>query len=262
MTSTLSRRAGVLALIAATTAGLSGCAGVIGAKMTYDDTEKGKITDIVFAGEGDDVTVTTAPVTETTIRRVISQATNPGPSYQLQGTTLTIASSCGMHCRASYEIKTPPGVKVHGKSGSADIRLDGVADTDLQITSGDLTVTNATGPVQIRATSGDIRVNDAKGSVKIQSTSGDIEALNAGGPVEIRLTSGDVQASLATPNSVTAHTTSGDVTVNVPQEGKYKLITSHGSGDLNIEGLENDSSSKNVIDVRAASGDVTVASAS
>jgi len=32
--------------------------------------------------------------------------------------------------------------------------------------------------------------------------------------------------------------------------------------DLNTQGLESDATSKNVIDVRAASGDVTVASAS
>ena len=262
MTTTLIRRAGVLALIAATTAGLSGCAGVIGAKMTYDDTEKAKITDIVLAGGGGDVTVVTAPVTETTIRRVIRQATNPGQPYQLQGTTLTLDTVCGAHCSVSYEIKTPPGVKVHGQMGSGDIQLNGVADTDLQLTSGDLTVANATGPVQVRATSGDIHVNDAKSSVKVQSTSGDIEALNAGGPVDVRVTSGDVQVSLAAPNSVTAHTTSGDVTVRVPVEGEYKLITSHGSGDLNIQDVQNDSSAKNVIDVRAASGDVTVASAS
>ena len=260
MTTTLIRRAGVLALIATTTAGLSGCAGVIGAKMTYDDTEKGKITDIVLAGGGGDVTVTAAPVTETTIRRVIHQATNPGKSYQLQGTTLTLDMACGIHCSVSYEIKTPPGVKVHGQLGSGDVHLDGLADTDLQLTSGDLTVTGATGPVQIRATSGDIHVNDAKSSVKVQSTSGDIEALNAGGPVDVRVTSGDVQVSLAVPGSVTAHTTSGDVTVDVPQDGKYKLVTSHGSGDLNTQGLESDATSKNVIDVRAASGDVTVAS--
>jgi len=262
MTTTLIRRAGVLALIAAATAGLSGCAGVLGAKLTYDDTEKGKITDIVLAGGGGDVTVTAAPVTETTIRRVIRQATNPGKPYQLQGTTLTLDTVCGMHCSVSYEIKTPPGVKVHGQLGSGDLHLDGVADTDLQLTSGDLTVTNATGPVQVRATSGDIHVNDAKSSVKIQSTSGDIKALNAGGPVDVRLTSGDVQVSLAAPNSVTAHTTSGDVTVNVPQDGKYRLTTSHGSGDVTVRGLENDASAKNVIDVRAGSGDVTVASVS
>ncbi|WP_030438551.1 DUF4097 family beta strand repeat-containing protein [Actinoplanes subtropicus] len=262
MTTTLIRRAGVLALIATTTAGLSGCAGVIGAKMTYDDTEKGKITDIVLAGGGGDVTVTTAPVTETTIRRVVRQASNPGTPYQLQGTTLTLDTICGMHCSVSYEIKTPPGVKVHGRLGSGDIRLDSVADTDLELTSGDLTVTNATGPVQVRATSGDIHVNDAKSSVKVQSTSGDIEALNAAGPVDVRVTSGDVQVSLAAPNSVTAHATSGDVTVNVPGDGKYKLVTSHGSGDLSIQGLENDSSAKNVIDVRTGSGDVNVTSVS
>jgi len=260
MTTTLIRRAGVLALIATTTAGLSGCAGVIGAKMTYDDTEKGKITDIVLSGGGGDITVSSAPVTETTIRRVIRQATNPGKPYQLQGTTLTLDTVCGMHCSVSYEIKTPPGVKVHGQLGSGDVHLDSVADTDLQLTSGDLTVTNASGPVQIHATSGDIHVNDAKSSVKVQSTSGDVEALNAGGPVDVRVTSGDVQVSLAAPNSVTAHTTSGDVTVDVPQEGKYRVLTSHGSGDVTVEGLQSDASSKNVLDVRAGSGDVTVAS--
>ena len=261
MTTTPFRRAGVLALIAATTAGLSGCAGVIGAKMTYDDTEKGKITDIVLTGGAGDVSVTsTADVTQTTIHRVIRRATNPGESYKLQGTTLTIDTSCGVNCSVSYEIKTPAGVKVRGKERSGDMRLDGVADTDLEVTSGDMTVTGATGPVQIRATSGDIRVIDAKSSVKIQSTSGDIQALNAGGPVDVRVTSGDVQVSLAVPGSVTAHTTSGDVTVDVPQDGKYKLVTSHGSGDLNTQGLESDATSKNVIDVRAASGDVTVAS--
>ena len=262
MTTTLIRRAGVLALIATTTAGLSGCAGVIGANMTYDDTEKGKITDIVLTCGGGDVTVSAAPVTETTIHRVIRQATNPGKSYQLQGTTLTLDTVCGIHCSVSYEIKTPPGVKVHGKLGSGDIHLDGLADTDLELTSGDLTVTGSTGPVQIRATSGDIHVNDAKSSVKVQSTSGDIEALNAGGPVDVRVTSGDVQVSLAAPNSVTAHTTSGDVNVDVPRDGKYKLITSHGSGDLNLQDVQNDSSAKNVIDVRAGSGDVTVTSLS
>jgi hypothetical protein len=262
MTTSLIRRAGVLALIATTAAGLSGCAGVIGAKLTYDDTEKGKITDIVLAGGGGEVTVSTGPVTETTIRRVVHQATNPGKSYQLQGTTLTLDTICGINCSVSYAIKTPPGVKVHGQLGSGDLHLDGVADTDLQLTSGDLTVTNATGPVQVRATSGDIHVNDAKSSVKVQSTSGDIEALNAGGPVDVRVTSGDVQVSLAVPNSVTAHTTSGDVTVSVPQDGKYKVMTSHGSGDVTVNGLASDASSKNVIDVRAGSGDVTVASVS
>jgi DUF4097 and DUF4098 domain-containing protein YvlB len=261
MTTTLIRRAAVLALIAASTTALTGCAGVIGAKMTYDDTLKSKVTDIVLTGgAGDVVVTTTANATETTIHRVIRRSTNPGESYKLDGTTLNVDTSCGMNCSVSYEINTAPGVKVRGKERAGDIRLEGVADTNLEITSGDLTVSDATGPVQIKATSGDIKVLNAKGSVKIKSTSGDIEALDAGGPVEIGVTSGDVHVSLTAPNSVTAHSTSGDMTIGVPAAGKYKLVTEAGSGDVHTDGMTSDATSKNVIDVRVASGDVTVAS--
>ncbi|WP_433376492.1 DUF4097 family beta strand repeat-containing protein [Actinoplanes sp. CA-142083] len=260
MTTTLIRRAAVLALIAASTTALTGCSGVIGAKMTYDDTLKAKITDIVLTGGAGDVVVTTSEVDETTIHRVIRRSTNPGESFKLEGTTLNIDTSCGMNCSVSYEINTAPGVKVRGKERAGDIRLEGVADTDLEVTSGDLTVSDATGPVQIKATSGDIKVLNAKGSVKIKSTSGDIEALDAGGPVDIGVTSGDVHVSLTAPNSVTAHSTSGDMTIGVPATGKYKLVTNAGSGDVHTDGLTSDATSKNVIDVRVASGDVTVAS--
>ena len=261
MTTTLIRRVGVLALIVASTTALTGCAGVIGAKMTYEDTLPSKVTDVVLTGgAGDVVVATTAGVTETTVHRVIRRSTNPGESYKLDGTTLTIDTSCGANCSVSYEINTAPGVKVRGKERSGDIRLEGVADTDLEVTSGDLTVSDATGPVQIKATSGDIRVLNAKGAVKIKSTSGDIEARDAGGPVDIGVTSGDVQVSLAAPNSVTAHSTSGDMTITVPADGKYKLVTNSGSGDVHTNGLTSDATSKNVIDVRVASGDVTVAS--
>jgi putative adhesin len=261
MTSTLIRRAGVLAVIAASTTALTGCAGVIGAKMTYDDTEKAKITDIVLTGGSGDVVITTGNVTETTIHRVIRRATNPGNPYTLDGTTLNIDTTCGPDCSVSYEIKTPPGVNVRGKERSGDIRLDGVAATDLQLTSGDVTVANATGAVAVQATSGDIEVVDAKSSVKVHTTSGDIRATRVAGPVEVRLTSGDVDVELTAPNSVTAQTTSGDMSVVVPP-GKYKVLSHSASGDENLNGLTSDATAKNVIDVRVTSGDITVASTS
>jgi DUF4097 and DUF4098 domain-containing protein YvlB len=260
MNPTLIRRAGVLALVAATTTTLTGCAGVIGAKMTYDDTEKTKITDIVrTGGRGDVVVTTTAAAGATTIHRVVRRATNPGESYKLTGTTLTIDTSCGVNCSVAYAINTAPGVKVHGKQHSGDVRLDGVADTDLEVTSGDLTVSEATGPVQIKATSGDIKVLGAAGPVKIKATSGDVVATDLAGPADVSITSGDVHVSLTKPNSVTAHATSGDMTIEVPT-GSYKLVTSAGSGDVHTDGMQSDATSKNVIDVRVSSGDVTVAS--
>jgi hypothetical protein len=258
MTTTLIRRAGVLALIAATTT-LTGCAGVIGAKMTYNDTEKAKITDIVLTGSAGDVQVETGPFTETSITRVVRRSSNPTEPYKLEGSTLTIDASCGMHCSVSYLIKTAPGVAVHGELHSGDIRLDGVGATQLQVTSGDLTVSHATGPVQVRATSGDIKVLDAQSTVKAQATSGDMQVIDAAGAVDVRVSSGDVNVVLTKPNSVTAQATSGDIQVTVPQ-GSYKLLTHAGSGDVDVHGMESDSTSKNVIDVKVGSGDVNVTS--
>jgi DUF4097 and DUF4098 domain-containing protein YvlB len=262
MTTTLTRRAGVLALIAATAATtLTGCAGVLGARMTYDDTEKTKITDIQIEGTSGDVTVRTGKATETSIKRIIRRASgDPGESYRLDGSTLMIDTSCGNNCSVSYEIVAPAGVKVGGELRSGDIQLDSVADTDIKLTSGDITVMNATGPVKLRATSGDVRVVNAKSTVDIQSTSGDINAMDITGAMNLRVTSGDINAVLSAPASVTAQTTSGDVRLAVPS-GSYRILTSAGAGDTEVQGLTSDPDAKNVLDLRTANGDAMVVAA-
>ena len=260
MTTTPLRRAGALTVVAAATAALAGCAGALGARMTYNDTEPTKITEIVLSGGDGDVSITTAAVTETTIRRVIQRSSNPGESYRVTGSTLTIDSSCGHGCSVSYEIQAPTGVAVRGGLRSGDIHLSDVGAADVRVNSGDLTVRNATGPVQLRATSGDIRVLDAKSTVQVQSTSGDVEAMNIGGAVDLRVTSGDITAKLATAASVTAQTTSGDIDVLVPS-GSYRIVTNTGSGDAGVVGLTSDPAAKNVIDVRTGSGDARVSAA-
>jgi len=258
MTTTVLRRAGVLVLIAATATTLSGCAGVLGAKMTYDDTEKGKITDIVLTGGGGDVKITTAAVDQTTIQRVIRRTTNPGESYKLSGTTLSIDTSCGLNCNVSYDIRTPPGVKVRGNLDSGDVVLAGVADTTVQVASGDVMVTDATGPVKVEATSGDIEVLRSHGTVDAVATSGDIRTIDAQGAVTARATSGDVQVHLSTPTSVTADVSSGDLDITVPP-GSYHIVNrGSAGGDASITGLTSDPASKNVLDVKADSGDMHI----
>jgi hypothetical protein len=259
MTTTLIRRAGVLALIAATTT-LTGCAGVLGAKMTYNDTEPAKVSDIVLSGAGGDVTVTTAAVTQTTVTRVVRRSSNPGESYHRTGTTLAVDTSCGPDCSVSYQIQAPIGVTVRGRLGSGDVHLDGVAATDLEVTSGDLTVTDATGPVKLRTSSGDVRVANAKGTVQVRTTSGDIEAVEDDGPLDLHASSGDITARTAAVRSVTASTTSGDIALTVPA-GAYKIVTSVGSGDTDVHGMTSDNAAKNVIDLRAGSGDVNLGTA-
>jgi hypothetical protein len=257
MTTTIARRAGILAVATAAATTLTGCAGVLGAKMTYVDTVKTKITEIRVNGGSGDVVVNTGAVTETTVKRVVRGTANPGDSYRTDGATLVLDTACGRNCSVSYEITAPVNVAVQGRLRSGDLLLTGVGSTDLQLTSGDVTVREPTGPVKVRGTSGDIRVRDAKSSVTAQTTSGDIHALNASGALDLKVTSGDINADLSAANSVTAQTSSGDVRVQVPA-GSYRVSTHTGSGDAALVGITDDPAAKNAIDVRTGSGDATV----
>jgi DUF4097 and DUF4098 domain-containing protein YvlB len=157
----------------------------------------------------------------------------------------------------SYQIQSPPGVNVRGNLDSGDIRLNGIGTTDVQVSSGDVTIDNAGGPVKVKATSGDIQVLHAKGTVTTNATSGDIRVVDPGGAVSVRATSGDVQVHLATPTSVLADVTSGDIDISVAP-GTYHVITRNHSADTSLHGLADDPASKNVLDVNADSGDINI----
>ncbi|WP_127504907.1 DUF4097 family beta strand repeat-containing protein [Actinoplanes solisilvae] len=263
MTTTLARRAGVFALIAATAATtLTGCGGgVFGARMTYNDTEKAKITEIRFDGQSGDVIVRTDKVTETSIKRIIKRSSgDPGESYRVEGSTLVVDTDCGHNCSVSYEIVAPAGVKVRGELKSGDVQLDSVADTDIELTSGNIDVTEPTGPVKLRATSGDMRVTNAKSTVDIQTTSGNITATEVAGAMNLKVTSGDIDAALSAPASVTAQTTSGNVNLRVPS-GSYKINTVAGSGETEVQGITSDPNAKNELNLRTGSGDATLVAA-
>ena len=256
-----SKRALTIVLLAAASAAvLAGCGGV-GARLTFSDTEKVKVTEIVMTGGSGDVTVRTAAINETRINRIVHHNADPGQTYRLDGTVLHIDTNCGHDCSVSYEIEAPTGVAVRGELRSGDVGLTGVGATDVTLTSGDIMVRGATGTVQAQSTSGDITVMDSKAAVTIQATSGDIRAMNVGGgPVSARVTSGDVDVKLTEANSVTAEANSGDVNVIVPA-GSYRVGADTGSGDDRVVGIVNDPSAKNVINVHTGSGDATISAA-
>ncbi|GAA4585362.1 DUF4097 and DUF4098 domain-containing protein YvlB [Actinoplanes octamycinicus] len=253
----MSRRIATLVLAAASVAALAGCDGVVGATMTFNDTEKTKVTDIVLDGGSGDVLVTTGNVTETKIKRVVRGGNGSSTTYQLSGTTLTLPTSCGIDCRISYEVQAPTGVKVRGKVSSGDVTLSDVGAVDITLTSGDVRVDGSATPVKIKATSGDVDIVRAPG-VTVEATSGNIAAREITGPVTARVSSGELDLQLATAASVTAEVASGDLMLLVPA-GSYR-INQHvnGSGDAAIHGITNDPKSPNVLDLRARSGDLTV----
>lgn len=253
MTSHLSR---VILLGAASVTVLAGCGGV-GARLTFNDVEKVKVTEIVLTGASGNVDVRTAAVTETSIQRIIHRNSDPGQSYRIDGTVLHLDTDCGSDCTVDYVVEAPAGVAVRGELSSGDLALTGVGRTDVTVTSGDIAVVKATGPVNAKATSGDVTVLDSAAATTAESTSGDVRAMNVSGPVSATATSGDVDVKLSTPGSVTARANSGDVTVIVPP-GSYQVRADAASGDAAIMGLVNDPAAKNVIEVNASSGNATV----
>jgi hypothetical protein len=260
MNATLFRRVGAAALVAAAAAALAGCGGGggTGAKLTFNDVEKAKVSQIVLDGSSGEVVVRTSPIDETRITRTVHTGSDPGVSYTLVGSQLRLGTSCGHDCRVSYDIETPPGVAVTGALTSGYVALNGVGSADVRVSSGDVEIRGATGPVRARSTSGDVTVSDSTGPATLQATSGDIRAVRMSGGVTAAATSGDINVKLDSPTSVTATASSGDVEVVVPA-GSYQVRTHPGSGNVRLDGVTNDTTAKNVLDLGSSSGDVKVA---
>ena len=256
MTTTLTRHAGAVLLVPVTVAALTACGGM-GARLTFTDTVKGKVTEIAMQGASGDVTVHTAAGTETTITRVVQHRSDPGPSYRMEGTVLRIDTICGPDCTVSYDITAPPGVAVTGGLTSGDVRLTDVKSADVTLTSGDIEVHGATAGVTARSRSGDMGVTGVKGAVTLEAGSGDLRATDLAGPVTARTGSGNIDVTLTAPANVTVEASSGDVRVTVPA-GAYQVRADTGSGDANV-GIDNDPTATNVLNIRTRSGDVTIA---
>jgi hypothetical protein len=260
MTPTLARRAGAVTLIAATTAALAACGQGIGARLTYDDTEKVKVSEIVLAGGSGDVTVTTAAIADTRIKRIVrSNGADPQASYRLDGTVLTLDTNCGPRCSVSYEIQAPTGVAVTGRLGSGDIGLTDVATADFTVGSGDVYLERATGAMSVKTGSGNITAVGLRGPVTLVAGSGDVQAMDLAGGAAVRAqtASGDVDVMITEAAPVTARAGSGDVALTVP-EGPYRVKSQHGSGEAELVGITDDPTAKLQIDVQTGSGDVRV----
>jgi hypothetical protein len=260
MKSRLIRRAGAATLIAAVAAtALTGCGGGIGAKLTFDDTEQAKVTDIVVAGNSGDVAVSTAAGTQTRIKRVVhSSGQDPEQSYTISGSTLSVDTACGRNCSVSYEIQAPAGVKVRGNLHSGGIALVDVAAADVSVTSGDIRLERITGDVTAKASSGNIDAHALSGATNLSATSGNVTGLEltGGKPLTVEASSGNIELHLMQPASVTARVSSGNVDVYVPN-ANYKIRDDTGSGEFTTN-LHNDDSSANVINVRTGSGNVKI----
>src|SRR4051812_36957705 len=106
--------AGVLAL--------TGCFATPQARLDFSDTEQAGITEIRITGGSGDVAVRTSARADTSIRREVRyRGGEPGRTYRIEGSVLSIDTNCGRDCGVSYDIEAPAEVAVTGRTTSGDV---------------------------------------------------------------------------------------------------------------------------------------------
>ncbi|MEU5671612.1 DUF4097 family beta strand repeat-containing protein [Micromonospora sp. NPDC047753] len=238
---------------------LAGCDNLSFRRLDYDNTEAARITTVrVSGGSGDVVIRGTGAASEVRIKRVVRyQGGEPDNTrYEIKGSELVLDTDCGSRCSISYEVTVPEGVAVQGETSSGNVELSRVGTVELQVRSGDVRISGASGAVGVEAQSGNIEVNEAAAAVRLRASSGDITARRLGGTVDAEASSGNVSVELDKPASARVHASSGDVTLVVPQ-GSYRVRSNADSGDETVTVADNPAASL-VLDGSANSGNLTI----
>lgn len=143
--------------------------------------------------------------------------------YEQTGSTLTVKAENGF---SLFE----------GDRGiNLDITVPRTLGLTVQEVSGDVTVQDITGPVNLETVSGDIKANDLNGQISLSTTSGDIKANAINGQVALSTTSGGIEVDHAQLHGqTTLHSTSGSISVtgSLDPNGSYHMDTT--SGDIQL----------------------------
>lgn len=234
---------------------LGGC-GVFEQNRETDMKEYGEaITSLQFDVDSGDLTVTTGD--RASVKRTIHFGDEkPGETVRVDDGALVLSSCEARNCSIDYEVVVPEGTTVNGQLDSGRAEIGGVADVNLQASSGDVQLRDVAGAVNLTVESGTIDVDGVDGAATLAASSGDITARNVGGATQVDIDSGTVTVSLTKPESVRVQAESGDIEVTVPK-GSYAVTTQTDSGTVS-NSLGEDGSGTFQIDLHADSGNITV----
>lgn len=182
-----------------------------------------------------------------------------GSRYQLRttGVGLTVNAREDGRRRSDdgpLELDVPRGVRLLVNTATGDVTLrDLTGDVEVHTATGDVSVQNITGRVIVESLSGDVdvmgtptavRVTTASGDVTVRGLRGELEAHSTSGTVRVdgpRITralvenfSGDVvlEGSLDPNARLQLRTHNGDIVVHVPTDAKGQLELSTINGEL------------------------------
>ena len=177
------------------------------------------------------------------------------------------------------ELKLPTGysgkLNVETVSGDLDVNDRVVPVLSLHTTSGNFELTDIEAArFNLSTTSGDIRGRGLKTEeAEFSSVSGDIQIKDFEGDVALKTTSGEIEIDYARyDNTVRMNSTSGDVSLDLPQTAEFRLnarstsgnidcdfpiaITGSGAGRRSLEGIVG--SGANTITIKTVSGDIDI----
>jgi hypothetical protein len=144
-------------------------------------------------------------------------------------------------CGGSTDVKldVPRGATVILKTQDGDIDVSDVAEVRASTSNGDVSLRRIAKGVEANSMSGDVSLRDAGGHVRLNSISGSVEAVNvsaidAGDFLQAKSVSGDVTLESIAPARVEARTISGEVNLRgaLAPGGHYDFNTT--SGDITL----------------------------
>lgn len=164
------------------------------------------------------------------------------------GPSLHVTGGCGTwfsvgNCGVDYVLEVPEGVSVQAHTSTGDVTVHNIlGQLDLSTSTGNIRVTGATGTLRLDASTGHITAKRIESTVVDASTS-----------------TGDITLQFVTaPRTVTAQTSTGDVNVIVPSGNSYRIQTNTNTGHERVHVTRDDTSERS-INASTKTGDIDIA---
>lgn len=151
---------------------------------------------------------------------------------------------------------------------SVDYSAQVPADTDVEVntTTAPIDMRGFGGELALTSTTGPITVDDAVGPLSAGATTGDITGTDLrSARVDAQVRTGDLELSFTEPpDRVTATSTTGEVTIEVPRaDGPYRVDVQTSTGEQRVDVAQDpDAEPDRRIDVTSTTGDVHIRYAS
>ncbi len=133
------------------------------------------------------------------------------------------------------QVSAPQGSSINARSGSADVTVTGATGAlDVATGSGQVRAQRCTGAAEVRTGSGDVRLGTVLGLLRVRTGSGEVDVTSVEGTQgsgTVHTGSGAVRLG-AVAHDVSARTGSGDLTVVDASAGGLDLTS--GSGQLQV----------------------------